>query len=155
AVNNKFVYAADSAGRLRVLDRATGKQLSYYEPFREYNFPVHNQTTDRLFLAANNGLLVCLHDREYEKPLVHRKYEVENNSPDMLAKTLKDKLARKITDRGADALPLVEVLEIYKRKYGLTIFLSEKAFADANVKGIRDKPVTQPRVDNMEVGEVL
>src|SRR5581483_5824969 len=48
-----------------------------------------------------------------------------------------------------------DVLEGFKRKYGLTIFLSEKAFADAGVQSIRDKPVTQPRVDNMEVGEVL
>ena len=52
-------------------------------------------------------------------------------------------------------MPLADVLESFRRKYGLDIFLSDKAFADAGIQSIKDKPVTQPRVDNMEVGEVL
>ena len=155
AVNNKFVYATDTAGRLRVLDRATGKQLSYYEPFRDFNYPVYNETTDRLLLAANNGLIVCLHDREYEKPLVYRTFDLGKNAPEILVKKLKDKLARKVSDKGADALPLADVLDSFRRKYSIDIFLSDKAFADAGIQSIKDKPVTQPRVDNMEVGEVL
>ena len=105
AVNNKFVYATDTAGRLRVLDRATGKQLSYYEPFRDYNFPVHNETTDRLLLAANNGLIVCLHDREYEKPLVYRKDDYGKNTPEILVKKLKEKLRAKCPKRAPTLCP--------------------------------------------------
>src|SRR5262249_30486779 len=61
AVNNKFVYAADRAGRLLVLDRATGKQLSHYEPFRDFAFPLANEPNDRPPTAANTALLLRLH----------------------------------------------------------------------------------------------
>jgi outer membrane protein assembly factor BamB len=155
AVNNKFVYGADSSGRLRVLDRATGKQLSYYEPFRDFNYPVPNLTTDRLLLAANNGLIVCLHDREYEKPLVHRAFDYEKTTPEILVKRLKDKLARKVSTKAVDALPLAEVLEGFRQRYGIAVFLSDRAFVDAGMQSVRDKPVLQPRVENLEVGELL
>jgi len=69
AANPKFVYAADPTGRLLVLDRARGTQLSAYDA-RDFVVPVSNELTDRVFLAGNNGLLVCLRDRDYPDPLV-------------------------------------------------------------------------------------
>jgi outer membrane protein assembly factor BamB len=68
AQNKKFVYATDSVGRLLVLDRARGTQLSVYNA-REFVVHVPNEVTDRLYLASNDGLIVCLHDRDYPKPL--------------------------------------------------------------------------------------
>ncbi len=70
ASNRKFVYAADPQGRLLVIDRDRGTTLSTYNGTRDFVFPVRNQWTDRLYLAANDGLIVCLHDRATDKPEV-------------------------------------------------------------------------------------
>lgn len=69
AANRKFVYATDLSGRLLVLDRARGSQLASYDAARDFVVPVVNEVTDRLYLASNDGLLVCLHDRDYPSPL--------------------------------------------------------------------------------------
>jgi outer membrane protein assembly factor BamB len=156
AVNPKFIYGADSSGRLRVLDRATGRQLSYYEPFRNYNFPIANEATDRLLLAANNGLVVCLHDREFDRPLAYRKFEEEDSSPEARAKKLEERLARKVSEKEAPgAIPLFDVLESFRRKYGIEIFLSDRVFTDAGLPTVRTKPVLLNRVENLEVKEYL
>lgn len=75
AANPKFVYARDRNGRLLVLDLARGTQLSAFD-IREFVFPVSNNVNDRLYLAANDGLLVCLHDRQFAKPVPLKKEEV-------------------------------------------------------------------------------
>jgi len=75
ALNPKFVYATDRHGRLLVLDRARGTQLSVYDGTRDYVFPVSNEMTDRVYLAANDGLIVCLHDRQFSKPLRNKEGE--------------------------------------------------------------------------------
>ncbi len=64
AANKKFVYAMDRTGRLLVLDKAHGNVLSALD-VRGFVFPVSNERTDRIILAANNGLILCLHDRDY------------------------------------------------------------------------------------------
>lgn len=68
AVNPKFVYAMDRSGRLLVLDYVRGTRLSVFDT-RDFVVPIGNDLTDRLFLASHDGLLVCLHDREYTRPL--------------------------------------------------------------------------------------
>jgi hypothetical protein len=68
AVNPKFVYAVDTSGRLLILDRERGTRLSGCN-FRDFVFPLVNEFTDRLYLAANNGLILCLHDRDYARPV--------------------------------------------------------------------------------------
>jgi outer membrane protein assembly factor BamB len=155
AVNNKFVYAADRTGRLLVLDRATGKQLSYYEPFRDFAFPVSNEVTDRLLLAANNGLLVCLHDQAYDKPLVYRKANFASKVGADRIKALQEKLARKVSEPVRDAELLGDVLEAFKKRYGVDILANDRPFRDAGLPPILDKKVTQPRVVDLEVGELL
>jgi outer membrane protein assembly factor BamB len=72
AANPKFVYATDRTGRLLVLDRRRGTLLSSYDT-HDFVFPVRNESTDRLFLAANDGLIVCLHDKEYATPVQMKK----------------------------------------------------------------------------------
>lgn len=67
AVNTKFVYALDGVGRFLVIDRERGRVLSRYD-FRDYPVPVINEFSDRLYLAAHDGLIVCLHDRDNPTP---------------------------------------------------------------------------------------
>lgn len=74
AANGKFVYATDRQGRLLILDRARGMQLAVYDT-RDFVVPVSNEWTDRLYLASNDGLLVCLHDRSHSTPLRNKTTE--------------------------------------------------------------------------------
>jgi outer membrane protein assembly factor BamB len=81
AANMKFVYATDPQGRLLVLDRERGTTLSTYACTHDFVFPVQNEWTDRAYLAANSGLIVCLHDRDYEKPLAMKKVQERTPLP--------------------------------------------------------------------------
>jgi hypothetical protein len=74
AVNRKFVYAFDEFNRLLVLDRNRGTRLGRLDT-RAYVYHISNDLTDRVFLAAHNGLLVCLHDLDQKTPLANRKFE--------------------------------------------------------------------------------
>jgi outer membrane protein assembly factor BamB len=71
ARNRSFVYALDRCGKLVVLDRVRGTILSGLE-MRDYVVAVPNDVTDRIYLAANDGLIICLHDRAYPQPLLVR-----------------------------------------------------------------------------------
>jgi outer membrane protein assembly factor BamB len=81
ASNMKFVYAVDPQGRLMVIDRERGTTLSTYDGTRDFVFPVRNQWTDRLYLAANDGTIVCLHDRGIDKPEVMKTPPKEQRKP--------------------------------------------------------------------------
>jgi outer membrane protein assembly factor BamB len=74
AANPKFVYAVDRSGQTLVLDQRTGRFLSGYDT-HDFVVPISNQYTDRFYLAANDGLLICLHDREYATPVRMRRPE--------------------------------------------------------------------------------
>lgn len=68
ASNPKFVYALDRLGRLLVLDRQRGTTLTNLNVqgfLRNYA----NDKTDRIFLGANDGTLMSLHDRSYPTPV--------------------------------------------------------------------------------------
>jgi outer membrane protein assembly factor BamB len=78
AVNQEFVYVRDRQGRLLVFDahRATDPARRLTLPLSgmdlpEFNVPVVNTSTDRVFLAADNGLVVCLRDAsaKYARPI--------------------------------------------------------------------------------------
>lgn len=69
AANQEFVYVRDRQGRMLVFDarRATDPAARFSAPLSgidlaEFNVPVVNTVSDRIFLAADNGLLVCLRD---------------------------------------------------------------------------------------------
>lgn len=69
AVNNEFAYLRDRQGRLHVFDarRPTDPNSRKAVPLSgvdlgEFNIPVTNTATDRLFFAADNGLIVSLRD---------------------------------------------------------------------------------------------
>jgi outer membrane protein assembly factor BamB len=74
AVNPNVIYAGDKSGNLLVLDKARGLKLATLD-IKDFGFPVINEVDDRLYLAANNGLLVCLRDRGFRRPELLRKKE--------------------------------------------------------------------------------
>jgi outer membrane protein assembly factor BamB len=150
AANPKFVYSADGIGRLQVLDHRLGHTLSTLDT-RDFVFPVANEQTDRVYLAANNGLIVCLHDKEYKVPVRHRRLE-----EDVASKSRKalDKL---ISDPGKRPLPLSSVLE-HLQKYlpaDVRIQLSEQAFTNAGLESPALRLVGLEKVENVPLGEVL
>lgn len=74
AANPTFVYAIDRDARLVVLDRVRGTVLSGIDA-RDYPVAVTNEVTDRLYLAAHDGTLICLYDRGYAAPVAMRSGE--------------------------------------------------------------------------------
>jgi outer membrane protein assembly factor BamB len=105
ALNKTCVYALDRWGRLLVLDRARGSLLSALD-VRDFNVPVRNEVTDRVYLASNDGLIVCLHDRGHPKPLrVNSKAAEEKKPP---APAAEEKNAIPVAEPKAPAVPAEE-----------------------------------------------
>jgi hypothetical protein len=78
AANKEFVYIRDRRGRILVYDakRATdplGKQSSPLASIdlSDFNIPITNTASDRLLVAADNGLIVCMRDLapKYARPV--------------------------------------------------------------------------------------
>jgi outer membrane protein assembly factor BamB len=78
ASNDLFVYALDRLGRLIILDRARGTQLATLD-VRGWDIAVSNEWSDRIFLAANDGQVICLRHRDRAAPL--RTKVVEDRKP--------------------------------------------------------------------------
>jgi hypothetical protein len=72
SVSPNYVYALDRRGRLLVIDAVRGSTLSSFD-VSAFSVPVTNEMNDRVYLAANSGLLLCLHDRNRVKPELLRK----------------------------------------------------------------------------------
>jgi len=98
AANKKFVYGTDRTGRLLVLDRGRGNVLASYDA-RDYVVPVANELTDRVFLASNDGLIVCLRDRAYPKPLLMK------NPPKLKPETSETPVTLPPAKKGAGKAP--------------------------------------------------
>jgi outer membrane protein assembly factor BamB len=78
AANNEFVYVRDRQGRFLVYDakRPTNPATHHSAPLAgldlaEFNVNVVNTASDRIYLAADNGLIVCLRDMspKYARPV--------------------------------------------------------------------------------------
>lgn len=150
AANPKYVYALDASGHLLVLDRRRGITLSGFDT-RDFVFPISNDVTDRVYLAANNGLIVCLRDREYVKPLRHRQREEEAENP------IRIRLAQRFTDEiGTEEMSLTDMLVRWSKRYPPLRFRIEKdAFRDANRDTPEEARVKMERVKDKPLGEVL
>ncbi|MFO0803683.1 MAG: PQQ-binding-like beta-propeller repeat protein [Gemmataceae bacterium] len=68
-VNNDFLYVQDRQGRLQVFDAkranggTAGKSMALSSiNMSTFNVPIVNTVSDRLYFAADNGLIVCLRD---------------------------------------------------------------------------------------------
>jgi hypothetical protein len=148
AANPKFVYAMDPRGRLLVLDRRLGTTLSAYD-VRDFVFPITNQQNDRLYLAANDGLLVCLHDRDYPTPFDQRTQEAP------VSAALKKILAQPVTVTEPREVPLRDLLDDYKRRYKLNYEIAERAFKEAGLEPVGGKPVKPPAVKDVPLETLL
>jgi PQQ-like domain len=144
AVNRKFVYATDRSGRLAVVDRIRGTILSTYD-IRDFVVLTPNEWTDRLYLAAQNGLVLCLHDREYVLPFDHRKQETP----------LGHKLNRLVTLPAATDRPLGEVVNDLADQSQVKIFLSVAAFKKQGIEMIDLRKVSHPAIDGVAVRDAL
>lgn len=154
AANPKFVYANDGSGRLLVLDRATGSRLGSYDGSLDFTFPVMNTSTDRIYLAANNGQLCCLHDRDYATPYRHSKLEEKAIDPRVLA--VEAELAKAISDPGSEPTQFSALLKnLLEKGHNLKYKIAENAFREAGTVGVEGRLVTHPRVNNQPLGDVL
>jgi outer membrane protein assembly factor BamB len=74
ATNERFVYVLDKQGKMLVLDHERGKELARYD-LRDWVLPISNDVTDRIYLASNDGQIICLHHRDFPKPLKVKTFE--------------------------------------------------------------------------------
>lgn len=112
AVSPKIVAALDNAGRLLLLDRATGLRLGMIN-IPCWVIPVQNRQNDRIYLAANNGAIICLRLRDHQSPARHY--------PDQRAWTLTNPT-------------LAEFLKELRHRDGLEIFVSEQSFKSLGIE---------------------
>lgn len=74
AASRSKIYLKGRNSTLAVLDRKTGEYLggTYFQP---YNIVYSNPLTDRIFVAANTGLIVCIRELDAEFPTYHLRPE--------------------------------------------------------------------------------
>jgi outer membrane protein assembly factor BamB len=68
AANLSYVYAMDRLGKFFVIDAKRGTTLAKTD-FADWTIPVANEWTDRVYLAANDGKIMCLRNRDLPKAL--------------------------------------------------------------------------------------
>lgn len=129
AVGPRVVYANDLANRLLVLDRKTGLRLGLLDT-TGWVVPVLNNQNDRLYLAANDGSLVCLRDRDT--------LAIARHNPDDRKLEIKSRTLRKI---------LVELRE----KFGRTLSVSPRAFQSVGLEVPYDKEILAEDLAAMDI----
>ncbi|OAI55110.1 hypothetical protein AYO44_02935 [Planctomycetaceae bacterium SCGC AG-212-F19] len=93
AANPQSVYALDRRGQVLILDRARGTQIGTLD-IRDFSVPMVNDYTDRMYLAAHDGLLICLYDRHYDKPAWNKQLlEEKKPEPPKKADAMGEKMA--------------------------------------------------------------
>jgi hypothetical protein len=110
---------------------------------------VVNEITDRLYLASNDGVILCLHDRDQTTPIRHQLPLEQASSP--VVKLLENK----VNDPGGKPAQLREILANLRRNYKLRFVVAERAFKAAGNANVLDKEVTVPRVENKPLKELL
>jgi outer membrane protein assembly factor BamB len=98
SLNSKTVYATDRAGRLLLLDRIRGSQAGVLD-VRDFVLPIINDFTDRVYLGSNDGLLVCLHDRDLPKPRLSKQIEVPKPDVKKRGDRVREKPAEKPVEK--------------------------------------------------------
>jgi outer membrane protein assembly factor BamB len=76
------LFGTDQTGNIVILNRADGRPLGSL-PLRSFNIRLENERTDRLYLATQSGLLVCLRDQGSEFAFYHRYPERSPIVPDV------------------------------------------------------------------------
>jgi outer membrane protein assembly factor BamB len=71
AATPAVVYASDALGNVLLLNPKDGRQIGAFS-MRQFPIRVANERTDRLYLASDHGLLVCIRERDRDFPLFHK-----------------------------------------------------------------------------------
>jgi hypothetical protein len=80
AANDRFVYGQSTKNEIVILDRQRGVEIGRL-PMTGFTFGYENQKTDRVYLAANNGTLICLRDLNKTKPIIYQHREAPAPAP--------------------------------------------------------------------------
>lgn len=80
SVSPTYVIALDRRGKLLVIDAIRGSTLSEFD-VSAFSLPVTNAVNDRVYLASNSGLLLCLRDRGRVVPAFAIKPEAARKGP--------------------------------------------------------------------------
>lgn len=149
AANPKYVYAFDASGHFLVLDRRRGVTLSGFDT-RDFVYPISNDVTDRVYLAANNGLIVCLHDREYPRPFRHRLREEELEDP------VRIRLSEIVSLPASPRMALRDMLMSWSQRFPpLRFRIEERLFRDAGRESPAGEDVKLPDVKDKPLGTVI
>lgn len=71
AATTEHVYSEDRVGNLLILSRADGSIIGSL-PLRAFPIRIHNDRTDRIYLANSTGLVICLREQGRPYPMYHR-----------------------------------------------------------------------------------
>jgi outer membrane protein assembly factor BamB len=148
AASERFVYALDASKRLLVIDRKRGVTLSMVN-WVGYRHHIVNVVTDRLYLAANDGTIICLHDRALPKAVRYR-LQVENAEA-----PIHRKLDEPVSDDSARPGRLEDLLKDLGKKYRFRFEFDTIRLKAAGLEGVADKEVKMPRVDERPLRELL
>jgi len=82
AVNRLFVYTRDAAGAMLIHDYLRGSTLADWD-FRDWSISVPNELTDRVYLANDDGQILCLSNHDYPRPqfMKHAPFEIPRPFP--------------------------------------------------------------------------
>ena len=70
SASQKRLYCLSRAGRLTILDLATGAGLGSL-PTEKFDLTFYNKQTDRIFLGSRTGLMQCLRETSQQWPVIH------------------------------------------------------------------------------------
>jgi len=70
AGSERRVYALNNAGRIEILDAASGGRVAML-PTEQLDLMVTNWFTDRIYVGSATGLIQCLHEAAIEYPVIH------------------------------------------------------------------------------------
>ncbi len=71
SASNGRLYVEDRLGKIKVINAADGAILERIR-FDGFSHSFRNMATDRLFLASDDGTVVCLHETDQAKPIRHQ-----------------------------------------------------------------------------------
>lgn len=83
-----IVYASDQSGDLVMLSRKEGTTLATI-PLRSFEVRLSNDLTDWVYMATENGLVMCLRPQASEYPLYHKHPEARPLLPEFEEETPK------------------------------------------------------------------
>ena len=66
AANDKYIYALDHVGKFFVIDGRRGSTLAKLD-LSDWGMAIANEWTDRIYLAANDGQVLCLRHRDLNR----------------------------------------------------------------------------------------